>query len=285
MNIYLQNVLEKIRSSYNQMTDTEKIAADFFLQNHEKQDFSAKVLSKYLHISETTLSRFAKKAGFSGYREFLYMYEINFHSPSHTNSDYIQKILHDYQKLIEGFYNIIDEAQIERLSLALSDANRISLYALGSSACSAMEFKLRFMRLNLPIEVIDNPHLMQMQAVLANPNDLVIGISLSGETEQILTSLKTAKVKNATVFFITSSRKKYFANAFDEIVNVPSIAGLSQGDNISPQLPILIITDIIYNRFMNKDTHYKQALFQDTLSAISKEILVNLTHCNTDNRT
>lgn len=271
MNIYLQNILERIRSSYNQMTDTERIAARFFLENHEKQDFSAKVLSKQLHISDTALSRFAKKIGFSGYREFLYMYEINFHMPGYANGDYIQKILTDYQKLLEGFYDIIDEAQIERFSLALSKANRISLYALGSSACAALEFKLRFMRLGLSIEVIDNSHLMQMQAVLANPNDLVIGISLSGATEEVLASLRAAKTRNATVFLITSSRKKSLTEVFDEVVNIPSLKGLSQGDNISPQFPVLIATDIIYNRFMNKDTRYKQALFQDTLSAINKD--------------
>ena len=33
---------------------------------------------------------------------------------------------------------------------------------------------------------------------------------------------------------------------------IPSIEGLSLGDNISPQFPLLILTDIIYSCYMGK---------------------------------
>ena len=103
MNIYYQDILERIRLHYQEMTDTEKLIARFFLDNQKKQDFSAKILSRQLHVPETALSRFAKKIGFSGYREFQYMYEINFHMPKYTNDDVVQKILDTYQKLLQGF--------------------------------------------------------------------------------------------------------------------------------------------------------------------------------------
>lgn len=73
MNIYHKNICERIKNNYRNMTDTEQVIADFFLNNKEKQELSAKVLSKQLHVSETALSRFAKKIGFSGYREFIYI--------------------------------------------------------------------------------------------------------------------------------------------------------------------------------------------------------------------
>ena len=44
-----------------------------------------------------------------------------------------------------------------------------------------------------------------------------------------------------------------------------------QGDNISPQFPLLILTDIIYSCYMGMDSNYKTALLQDTLSAIQAE--------------
>lgn len=271
MNIYHENIIERIQSNYSQMTETEKIIADFFLKNQEKQDFSAKALGKILHISETSFSRFAKKIGFSGYREFLYMYEVNFHMPLSGKDNFGKHIFSSYRKLLDGFFEIVDEKQIVQFSSALSQANRIYLYALGSSACAALEFKLRFMRLGLLIELIDNSHLMQMQAVLVKPDDLVIGISLSGNTEEILISLKTAKSRDAKVLFITANRNKQLHALFDNILLLPSIEGLSAGDNISPQFPILIATDFIYSSFMDIDSNYKTALFKDTLTALNKE--------------
>ena len=40
MNIYYQDILERIRLHYQEMTDTEKLIARFFLDNQKKQDFS-----------------------------------------------------------------------------------------------------------------------------------------------------------------------------------------------------------------------------------------------------
>ena len=73
-----------------------------------------------------------------------------------------------------------------------------------SSACAAREFKLRFMRLGLLVEIIDNPHLMQMQAVLTKPEDLVIGMSISGETEAVLDALRTAGLHHTETVLILS---------------------------------------------------------------------------------
>lgn len=39
MNIYFQDIMERIRAHYKKMTNTERIIADFFLSNTEKMEF------------------------------------------------------------------------------------------------------------------------------------------------------------------------------------------------------------------------------------------------------
>ena len=72
-----KSVLPRIESSYEKMTYLEKQVADFFLKNRQIVDFSAKGISARLTVSEATLSRFAQKCGFRGYREFIYLYEAS----------------------------------------------------------------------------------------------------------------------------------------------------------------------------------------------------------------
>jgi len=45
MNIYFQDIMERIRMHYKKMTNTERIIADFFLSNTEKMEFSAKAVA------------------------------------------------------------------------------------------------------------------------------------------------------------------------------------------------------------------------------------------------
>lgn len=75
MEYYVKSVVPIIESNYNNFTMVEKNIADFFIHNHEKMDFSAKTVAAKLFVSEASLSRFAKKCGYRGYREFVYQYE------------------------------------------------------------------------------------------------------------------------------------------------------------------------------------------------------------------
>ena len=270
MNIYFQDIIERIRIHYKKMTNTERVIADFFLTNTEKMEFTAKAMAARLHVSEPAMTRFSKKIGFSGYREFQYLYEINFQVIQCDKEELIRRIIDTYQNILLHFDGGIT-GQVSRFCESLSNADRIYIFALGSSACAALEFKLRFMRLGLLVELIDNPHMMQMQAVLTRPEDLVIGMSISGETEAVLDALRTAEYHHTETVFITANRRLNFPVQFSQVLTVPAVEGLSLGDNISPQLPLLIITDVIYSLFTGMDSKYRTALFQDTLTAIGKK--------------
>ena len=66
---------KNIRNCYDEMTAVEKNIAEFFLNNTEKCDLSSKNIAKQLYVSEASLSRFAKKCGYKGYRELIFLYE------------------------------------------------------------------------------------------------------------------------------------------------------------------------------------------------------------------
>lgn len=78
MEYYMKSVIPMIESNYENFTTVEKTIADFFIQNRNKEDFSSKAIAEKLYVSEASLSRFAKKCGYRGYREFMYQYEESF---------------------------------------------------------------------------------------------------------------------------------------------------------------------------------------------------------------
>ena len=60
MNIYFQDIIERIRIHYKKMTNTERVIADFFLTNTEKMEFTAKAMAARLHVSEPAMTVFQK---------------------------------------------------------------------------------------------------------------------------------------------------------------------------------------------------------------------------------
>lgn len=272
MELYEKNIIPYIESIYSNFTPLEKTIADFFIHNEDRTDLSAKAVSAKLFVSEASLSRFAKKCGCSGYREFLFCYQQSDQpASSSSGSDHIKMVLNSYQELLNKSYALMDEAQIMRIVDILSDHKRIYVYGKGSSGLAAMEMKLRFMRIGVNIEAITDEHIIKMNSVLLDEECAVIGISVSGKTEAVIDSLKAAKRCGATVVLMTSYNEKRFQEFCDEVLLFAVKENLEKGKAISPQFPILVMVDIIYSRMLRSDYFRRETLHEYTLEALDEK--------------
>lgn len=271
MEYYVKSVVPIIESNYENFTIVEKNIADYFIHNQKKDDFSAKAVAERLFISEASLSRFAKKCGYRGYREFVYQYEETFVEKDESITGNTRMVLNAYQELLNKTYSLVDEAQMNRLIKYLTKSTRVVVCGRGSSGLAAREMELRFMRIGVDIDSIQDSDLMRMQAVFQNESCLAIGISISGEKEEVLYLLKKAHKNKAKTVLITARNREGYDEFCDEVVLIPSLKYLNHGNVISPQFPILVMLDIIYSYYVEQDKYMRETLHDDTLRALKGE--------------
>lgn len=270
MEYYVKSVVPIIESNYDKFTTVERNIADFFIQNRKKVDFSSKSISERLFVSEASLSRFAKKCGYRGYREFIYQYEETFVEKQESITGNTRMILNAYQELLNKTYSLVDEAQIARISRYLNQAERVFVCGTGSSGLAAREMELRFMRIGVDIDSLVERDMMRMQAVFQDRRSLVFGISISGSKEEVLFLLKEAYRKGAKTIFFTANNRGGFEQFCTEVVLIPSLRHLNHGNVISPQFPILVMLDIIYSYYLEQDKYEKEVLHDNTLRALEE---------------
>lgn len=271
MEYYVKSVVPIIESNYDNFTNVEKNIAEFFIRNRKKIDFSAKEVAGRLFVSEASLSRFAKKCGYKGYREFIYQYEETFVEKPESITGNTRMVLNAYQELLNKTYSLVDEGQIARISRYLNQAARVFVCGMGSSGLAANEMKLRFMRIGVDIDSIQDSDLMRMQAVFQSPACLVFGISISGEKEEVLYLLREAHKRKAKTIIVTARNKERLDEFCDEVVLLPSLRHLNHGNVISPQFPALIMLDIIYSYFLEYNKYQKETYHDSTLRALGEE--------------
>ena len=271
MDYYVKSVIAIIESNYENFTVLERTIADFFMKNQEKVDFSAKEIAKRLFVSEASLSRFAKKCGYRGYREFIYQYEESFEEKNKELMGHTRQVLNTYQELLNKTYSLMDEAQIIRICEKLGQAKRVFVCGKGSSGLAAREMRLRFMRIGVDINSIQDPDLMRMQAVFQKEGCLVIGISISGESEDVFYLLEESKKRGADTILITGKNRDDYEDICDELVLIASRKYLDHGNVISPQFPILIMLDLIYSYYLEHDKKKKETMHDDTVRALKGE--------------
>lgn len=270
MEYYVKSVVPMIESNYDNFTTVEKNIADFFIQNRKRVDFSAKAVAERLYVSEASLSRFAKKCGYRGYREFVYQYEETFVEKQESMTGNTRMVLNAYQELLNKTYNLVDEAQITRIGRYLNEAERVFVCGKGSSGLTAREMEIRFMRIGVDIDSLQDTDMIRMQAVFQDRRSLVFGISISGEKEDVLYLLNEAHRRKARTVLLTAKNKGIFDEFCDEVVLVPSLRYLNHGNVISPQFPILVMLDIIYSYYVEQDKFAKEILHDNTLRALEE---------------
>ncbi|MBS5704097.1 MAG: MurR/RpiR family transcriptional regulator [Butyricicoccus pullicaecorum] len=270
MEYYVKSVVPIIKMNYEKFTTVEKSIADFFIQNHERVDLSSKAMADRLYVSEASLSRFAQKCGYRGYREFVYQYEMTFVENRESMTGNTRMILNAYQELLNKTYSLIDEEQIARIGKYLGQAERVTVCGRGSSGYAAAEMELRFMRIGVNIDSIQDSDRMRMQAVFQDKRSLVFGISVSGETEPVLYLLREARRRGAKTVLITAETPERFREICTEVLRMPSLRYLNQGNVISPQFPILLMLDILYSYYAAQDKGKKELLHDDTLRALDE---------------
>lgn len=249
---------------FEELTELEQEIARYFLQAETIQDdLSSQQVTQKLHISQAALTRFAKKCGFTGYREFVFQYQHQASKPdthSHKHSPLTKRVLRSYSIMREQTQDLIDEEQLERVAQLIDDAERVYFFGTGSSGLIAREMKLRFMRLGVVCEALTDRDGFAWTTSIMDENCLVLGFSLSGTTQSVLDSLLDAKDMGAKTILFTSSPSKD-CQAYTETVLVASHSQSSYIQRISAQLPMLILIDLIYAYFLEINRDSKEKIF------------------------
>ena len=249
---------------FEELTELEQEIARYFLQvDTIVDDLSSQQVTQKLHVSQAALTRFAKKCGFTGYREFVFQYQHQANKQdthSHKHSPLTKRVLRSYSNLREQTQNLIDEAQLERVAQLIENAERVYFFGTGSSGLIAREMKLRFMRLGVVCEALTDQDGFAWTTSIMDENCLVLGFSLSGTTQSVLDSLLDAKEMGAKTILFTSAPNKN-SQAYTETVLVASHSQSSYIQRISAQLPMLFFIDLIYAYFLEINRESKEKIF------------------------
>ena len=260
-----QNILAIIESHLDKMTDLEQRIGHYFLDpNSIQEDLSSLQVAQTLHISQAALTRFAKKCGFKGYREFRFQYLQDLQK-AQTESDNMQSslsrhVLYNYNQIHQQTKELIDEEKLERVAQIIEEADRVYFFGTGSSGLVARDMKLRFMRLGVVCEALTDQDGFAWTTSILDKNCLVIGFSLSGQTQSIIDSLIDAKNMGAKTILVTGQPEK-IQEDFTEVVPVALQSKPEFILRISAQFPMLLMIDLIYAFFLEINREKKERIF------------------------
>ncbi|WP_058301009.1 MurR/RpiR family transcriptional regulator [Gorillibacterium timonense] len=277
------STLLMIASIYNSLSKAEKKVADAVLDDPEYAVMATITdLAEKAKVGETSVIRFCRKVGYGGYHEFkLSVAQDLVNVPSYIDEEIgeadddeviAHKLTQNHTKLLDKTLELISFAKVRETVEALAAANRVFIYGVGSSGITALDAHYRFMRLGLSVEVQRDAHILAMSAALVKPGDVVLGISVSGSTKDLVDAMKKAKQNGATIICLTCHAKSPITNYADIVLLVPSKEMPFQGGALSTKIAQVHLIDIISTLLMRKKKDSAYAAIRKTADAVADKL-------------
>lgn len=206
----------RIRMIYSSMRESEKRVAAYIEENSSKIIYlSIGALAECCGVSEASVIRLCKALGYSGYQELKINMAKHYVEPDKylhsdvsevdSTSQLISNVMTADMDSIADTMKVIDANAVEECINLLSQARRIEFYGLGSSGTVAADAYHKFFKLGVPCIYYSDSHMLAMPASLLGQGDVIIAITYSGATQDIVDAVTIGKNAGAQVIAITSS--------------------------------------------------------------------------------
>ena len=277
MNAYLR--IEEYNDSY---TTTEKLIADYILQNDILQD-SAQVLGEKTNTSAAAIIRFSKKIGFKGFsdlkmnlaqstKEEKQEVDLIF-EPEDNISTLVEKGCRLNMNTVLKTYQLINIDTIEQSIDLLNNASTIYLFGVGGSSVIGLDIYQKLMRIGKKVIYSADLHVQMTFAQSMDQNDAALIISYSGSTTGLVDVARVLHEKQIPFISITQINSNPISKLSTYSLKVPSEEKALRIGAVSSRISSFVITDLLYYGVFKKnfEEHKKNLIdSKDNVSILKK---------------
>ncbi|MFC6181377.1 MurR/RpiR family transcriptional regulator [Lactiplantibacillus daowaiensis] len=259
-----------IQEHYPTLTRSEKKVADYVLKVGSQLMYATMSdIKAATKVGDATIIRFCQKLGYNGFSDFkIEIAKEDFTKQEQTRpADYYDDISLHLQEALTATAKLIDPAKLDQAIDLLSQAGKVYLFGVGGSAQSGESFASILLRVGVQSTPVGDPHIQAQIASLLGPNDLVVGLSLTGRTKDTYDSLKIAKDNGAKILAITNNLNSPVAKLGDVVLQT-AIEEFLNGGSVAGRISQLYIGDVLTQGYEQRNQVDAVALRERVLRSI-----------------
>ena len=276
-------ILLEIKQVLPSLPDQERKVADYVLRHpHEVVGLSITKLAKVSTVSTTTVSRFSRRIGTKGYRQFKIALAKEWSSPQSlmyvevqpddTLVSVTQAIFAANIQALRDTQRTLDLDVLQQVVDTILRAGRVEIYATGGAGIVARELHFKCMQLGINTNAFLDSQMQVMSAAAVTPQDVGIGISHTGVQRQVAEALTLANTGGATTIALTSYPGTPVAEAADIVLLTTTLAAAITHDSPTVRTAQLALVDVIYGAMLLTRRDTAQEKMARVANAIADQV-------------
>ncbi|MBV6306513.1 SIS domain-containing protein [Candidimonas humi] len=209
-------MLQHIAQRLDHYSEAEgKVARLVLDQPNAIADSAVGEVARLAQVSEPTVIRFCRSLGYRGWSDFKLRLAAGLmvgvpyvHSnlrPADAISTLAAKVFDNAVSALLRTRNDIDPERVDAAISLLCGARRIEFYGVGNSGIVAADAQHKFFRYDVATVAYADTHTQLMAASLLGPRDVLVAISHSGRSRELLDAVSLAAGNGCPIVAITAS--------------------------------------------------------------------------------
>ena len=278
------NFWELLQQHQGDLTKSGRTVAEYLMQHAaEAQYLSISSLARECKVAEATVFRFCRALGFEGYHEM----RIALAQANATGAMVNQRDLEPdadtatlcehasalFMTAINGTQNTLSPEAVDRAVELLHRARQVFCLGQGGSQLVANDICARFAGITNKFRTAGDSHLHLVTASLMTEQDVVLFVSYSGATRDMLETLRTAKAAGAKIILLTHYEDSPGARLADIVLLCGAQENPLDSGSIPIKVAVLYVAEVLLLRYMLDDAEASNAAQDCTTEALAVKML------------
>ena len=278
------NFWDLLHQRQDELTKSGRAVADYLLQHaDEAQYLSISSLAKECNVAEATVFRFCRALGFEGYHEMrialaqanatgalLNQQELR---PDASTASLCEHAHALFLTAINGTQNALSTEAVEKAVALMREANQVFCFGQGGSMLLANDICARFASLTTKFRTAGDSHFQLLTASLMGPEDVVLFVSYSGATRDMMETLRTAKSAGAKVILLTHYEDAPGAALADVVLLCGAQESPLDSGSIPIKVAVLYVAEVLLLRYKLSDPEAATLAQDRTSEALTLKML------------
>jgi len=227
------------------MTGGEKRVGAYFMEHPDAAHKSIGEIVDVGGLGYGTVIRFCQKLGCRGFQEFKVLMARDAVAakplrPAGETGSYAATLA-QIQEDISRTAQSLDVQEIEKAAAILAAAGRVLCVGVASSAPLAVSLDWKIKRYGIISSWVSDGYVMAVEASLLGPGAVLVAISSSGATKDIVTAARLARESGATVIAVTNFTKAPLI----EWANIRLITAAAR-DPLLAEVPSIVAGELVF---------------------------------------
>lgn len=230
-------------------------------------------LARESGTSEASVTRLCRGVGCRGYTEFkmalaLETQQEQASQPQASATSAFSTLIEESVAALRDTGALVSQQALLQSAELLEKARQIQIYGVAASAIIGEYLAYRLLRMGISAQQFSDMHRAAMNATSLKPGDVVIAVSSSGSTKDLLHAVQLGKEHGANIIVLSNTSRSPLATLADQLLVAAKPEGPLTAGSFHSKISAMLVIELLSQQLLENRPELGNAISESARATL-----------------